>query len=117
MTGAGGGVGPAVAGWAGRHWSGRDPGRRPRRAWCESCDGSAQRSDRKSRARERAMGRALLVVDVQRGFLNPFTAHIPERVRRLIERGEHDPILFTRFVNEADGPYHRFLDWHECAGP
>jgi nicotinamidase-related amidase len=63
------------------------------------------------------MKRALLVVDVQRGFLNPYTAHVPARVRRLLERGEFAPVLFTRFVNAAGGPYHRFLDWHECAGP
>ena len=63
------------------------------------------------------MRRALLVVDVQRGFLNPYTEHLPGRVRRLIERGAHDPVLFTRFVNAAGGPYHRFLDWHDCAGP
>jgi nicotinamidase-related amidase len=62
------------------------------------------------------MADPLLVVDVQLGFLNPFTRHIPGRIVRLIERGEHDPILFTSFVNKADGPYRRFLDWHECAG-
>ena len=62
------------------------------------------------------MADPLLVVDVQLGFLNPFTRHIPGRIVRLIERGEHGPILFTRFVNIAGGPYHRFLDWHECAG-
>jgi nicotinamidase-related amidase len=62
------------------------------------------------------MADPLLVVDVQLGFLNPFTRHIPGRIVRLIDRGEYDPILFTRFVNKADGPYHRFLDWHECAG-
>jgi nicotinamidase-related amidase len=58
----------------------------------------------------------LLVVDVQLGFLTPFTRHIPGRIVRLIERGAYDPILFTRFVNKPDGPYHRFLDWHACAG-
>ena len=63
------------------------------------------------------MARALLVVDVQNGFVNPFTAHVPGRIRRLIERGEHDPVLFTRFVNVDDGPYRRFLDWHACAEP
>lgn len=58
---------------------------------------------------------ALLVVDVQNGFANPFTAHIPDRIRRLIGRGEHDPVLFTRFVNTPAGPYRRFLNWHGCA--
>ena len=63
------------------------------------------------------MARALLVVDVQNGFANRYTAHVPERIRRLIERGEHDPVLFTRFVNAPGGPYRRFLDWHACADP
>ena len=63
------------------------------------------------------MGQALLVVDVQRCFLNKFTGHVPGRIARLIEGGTFDPILFTRFVNAHEGPYHRFLDWHECEGP
>ena len=59
----------------------------------------------------------LLVVDVQRGFLNEFTHHIPERICHLIESGEFDPLLFTRFVNVKGSPYHRFLDWHDCERP
>jgi nicotinamidase-related amidase len=59
----------------------------------------------------------LLVVDVQKGFLNEFTGHIPARIARLIERDRPDPILFTRFVNTADGPYSRFLDWSACSDP
>ncbi|HUE76129.1 MAG TPA: isochorismatase family cysteine hydrolase [Chloroflexota bacterium] len=60
------------------------------------------------------MAEALLVVDVQEGFLNEFTHHIPERVARLIEGGHYDPILFTRFINSPGSPYHRLLDWHGC---
>ena len=63
------------------------------------------------------MGRGLLVVDVQRGFLNSYTAHVPERVARLVAREGFEPVLFTRFVNIPGGPYRRFLDWHECADP
>jgi nicotinamidase-related amidase len=63
----------------------------------------------------RTMADPLLVVDVQRCFLNGFTQHIPARIARLIARGEHAPILFTRFVNATGGPYHRYLDWHDCA--
>jgi nicotinamidase-related amidase len=59
----------------------------------------------------------LIVVDVQRGFMNDFTHHIPERLVRLIGSGEYGPLLFTRFVNVQDSPYRRFLDWHECEGP
>ena len=57
------------------------------------------------------MTEPLLTVDVQRCFLNEFTRHIPERIARLIERDRSQPILFTRFVNQPDGPWYRFLDW------
>lgn len=57
----------------------------------------------------------LLVVDVQEGFVNAFTNHIPGRVEALIERGDFGPILFTRFVNTESGPYHRFVNWHACS--
>ncbi len=62
------------------------------------------------------MADPLLVVDVQQGFLNRYTHHIPDRIVQLIERDQPDPVLFTRFVNAPDGPYHRFLDWHACVG-
>ncbi|HEY9878800.1 MAG TPA: isochorismatase family cysteine hydrolase [Leptolyngbyaceae cyanobacterium] len=56
----------------------------------------------------------LLVVDVQTGFINDFTHHIPQRIARLIEQKNYSPILFTRFVNLSEGPYTRLLQWHGC---
>jgi nicotinamidase-related amidase len=56
----------------------------------------------------------LLVVDVQRCFLNDYTRHLPARVAKLIERASYDHVLFTRFANTEDSPYRRLLDWHEC---
>src|SRR5262249_41584265 len=52
----------------------------------------------------------------QRGFINDFTHHIPERIARVIERGRHGSLLVTRFANVPASPYHRFLDWHDVAG-
>jgi nicotinamidase-related amidase len=60
------------------------------------------------------MSEPLLIVDVQVGFINPFTHHIPQRVAHLIDRDRYSPLLFTRFVNAPGGPYERFLDWHSC---
>ena len=60
------------------------------------------------------MSTPLLVVDVQQGFINEFTHHIPQRVARLIEQGDYAPILFTRFVNQSEGPYCRLLNWCNC---
>jgi nicotinamidase-related amidase len=63
------------------------------------------------------MNEPLLVVDVQRGFINEFTQHIPARVRSLIDSGDYSPLLFTRFVNAPTSPYRRLLDWHACTAP
>lgn len=60
------------------------------------------------------MSKPLLIVDVQCGFINSFTHHLPQRIARLVKRGEYDPLLFTRFINLPDGPYQQFLDWHNC---
>lgn len=60
------------------------------------------------------MSEPLLIVDVQNSFINSFTHHIPQRIARLISRGEYAPLLFTRFINDTDGPYQRLLDWHSC---
>lgn len=61
----------------------------------------------------------LLLVDLQHGFMNDFTRHIPQRVARLIERdgARYDPIVVTRFINIEGGPFRRFLDWHGSATP
>jgi nicotinamidase-related amidase len=63
------------------------------------------------------MSEPLLVVDVQRGFINEFTQHIPARIKCLIDTGDYSPLLFTRFVNTPTSPYQRLLDWHACAAP
>ena len=63
------------------------------------------------------MTQPLLVVDVQHGFINTFTQHIPGRVRRLLEAGDYGPVLFTCFVNTPASPYQKLLKWHGSAEP
>lgn len=63
------------------------------------------------------MKTALLVVDVQNGFINEFTRHIPPRIAVLIARDEHAPVLFTRFDNVDGSPFRRLLGWEACAAP
>ncbi|MBV8715842.1 MAG: cysteine hydrolase [Chloroflexi bacterium] len=59
----------------------------------------------------------LLVVDVQRCFINDYTRHVPDRIRRLVDLGTFEPVLWTRFVNTPESPYHRLLRWHSCSEP
>lgn len=56
----------------------------------------------------------LLVVDVQVGFINDFTHHIPQRLVQLLQTQRFDTVIFTRFINTQEGPYSRFLNWHGC---
>jgi nicotinamidase-related amidase len=60
---------------------------------------------------------ALLVVDVQNGFINDFTKHVPARIARLIERRNDGPVFYTRFVNIEGSPFRRLLGWDECVEP
>ena len=53
---------------------------------------------------------ALLVVDVQKGFINEHTAHIPALVQELIP--SYQTIFATRFYNPEDSNYRRLLKWH-----
>lgn len=61
------------------------------------------------------MPEPLLIVDVQCGFINQFTHHIPQRITRLIKKDDYAPLLFTRFLNSTESPYQRLLDWHSCS--
>ena len=51
----------------------------------------------------------LIVVDVQRGFVNEHTRHVVPVVERLQEAYER--VHATRFVNAPQSPYRTFLDW------
>ena len=57
----------------------------------------------------------LLVVDVQNGFLNDFTAHLPDRIVTLIESQSFEPVYYTRFVNVEGSAFRQILKWDACA--
>ena len=54
---------------------------------------------------------ALLVVDVQKGFINAHTAHIVQRVEQLLDKYQH--IFCAKFFNPQGSFYRRLLHWHE----
>jgi len=55
----------------------------------------------------------LFIVDVQRGFLNRSTAHVPARVAAL--QDEYENILVTRFVNPPGSMHRRLIGWERFA--
>ncbi len=61
---------------------------------------------------------ALLVVDVQNGFVNEHTRHVIEAINRLIGAfsGRREPLAFTRFVNMPGSGYERWIGWTRFMG-
>ncbi len=53
---------------------------------------------------------ALLIVDVQVGFINDATRHILPKVDALQKQYAH--VYATRFINVEGSPYRRVLNWH-----
>lgn len=56
---------------------------------------------------------ALIIIDVQRGFINPATAHVPARVETL--QGRYDTVIATRFINLEGSAHRRLIGWHRFA--
>ena len=53
---------------------------------------------------------ALLIVDVQAGFVNDATKHIVPVVEALQTR--YDYVYATRFINARDSAHRKWIDWH-----
>ena len=53
---------------------------------------------------------ALLIIDVQVGFVNDATRHIVPKVEELQKNYAH--VYATRFINAEGSPYRRLLAWH-----
>ncbi|MGV9408324.1 cysteine hydrolase family protein [Nocardia sp. NPDC003693] len=57
---------------------------------------------------------ALLVVDVQKGFVNAHSAHVIPTILNLATRwaGTGRPTIFTRYWNFPGSPYETLIGWH-----
>ena len=53
----------------------------------------------------------LMIIDVQRGFINEWTAHVPARVEGL--QDSFDQVIITRLYNPQRSLYRRLIGWTE----
>lgn len=53
----------------------------------------------------------LLIVDVQKGFINSATQHIPEKVEKLQMKYEH--VVATKFINKENSFYRKLIEWNK----
>ncbi|MDQ0834351.1 nicotinamidase-related amidase [Streptomyces sp. B4I13] len=62
---------------------------------------------------------ALVVIDMQNGFVNRHSVHAVPAIAGLVTRwaATGRPVLFTRYFNYPDSPYERFFHWRRLQGP
>lgn len=56
-------------------------------------------------------GSPLIIVDVQKGAINDWTAHVPARVEGL--QGSFDEVIVTRLYNPQRSLYRRLIGWNQ----
>ena len=59
---------------------------------------------------------ALVVVDVQNGFVNDESRHVVPRIVELV-RSWPGPVAFSRFFNRPGSSYERLIGWSKLQGP
>ncbi len=57
--------------------------------------------------------KCLIIVDVQNGFINEHTSHIPKLVEKL--QSNYDLVFITKFINELNSPFRRLIHWHKLS--
>ena len=55
----------------------------------------------------------LVIIDVQKGFINDWTRHIPEAVETL--QRDFDYVIATKFINPDPSPFRTFIGWTRFA--
>lgn len=60
------------------------------------------------------MKKALIVIDVQKGFVNKLTADAVKEIRSYIKKNKdkYELIIFTKYMNRKDSNFVKNLDWH-----
>lgn len=59
------------------------------------------------------MKKALIIIDVQKGFMNKLTDKIPSRIRNFIleNRKNYDLVIFTKYLNQEGSNFVKNLNW------
>lgn len=60
------------------------------------------------------MKKLLLVIDVQRDFVNENTLNTLDNIKKLINSEKYDLIAFTRFINDTNSIWYNKLNYKGC---
>ena len=54
----------------------------------------------------------LLVIDLQKSFINDFTKDLPNKITQLIDSNKYDDVIFTKFINNQNSIFYKKLHWN-----
>lgn len=60
------------------------------------------------------MSKLLLVIDVQKDFINEHTKNILTKIKELVDSNKYDLIAFTRFINDENSIWYKKLNYKGC---
>lgn len=56
----------------------------------------------------------LLVIDLQKAFINEHSKNLPNKIKDIIDKQQYDKVVFTRFINRIDSVFVKKLAWEKC---
>lgn len=60
------------------------------------------------------MNSLLLVIDLQKNFINQNTKNVPDNISNLINTNRFDYVVFTKFVNDINSQFYKILGYKGC---
>ncbi len=60
------------------------------------------------------MNKLLLIIDMQKSFINENTEFLVDKIQNLIDEDKFNNIVFTRFINDKNNVCYRKLEYSGC---
>lgn len=66
----------------------------------------------KTIGKEKKINKLLLVIDVQKNFINEYTNPILPKIEELVNSGQFKNVAFTRFINDVNSIWYKELNYN-----
>ena len=60
------------------------------------------------------MNKLLLIIDLQKGFINDNTKNIPNAIEELLNKNIFNYVIFTKYINDEDSIFYKKLNYKGC---
>lgn len=56
----------------------------------------------------------LLIIDLQKNFINEYTKGVPLKIEKLLSKNIFDYVAFTKFINDTNSQFYKILNYKGC---